>query len=147
VDVIHGLIEAAQFLCCRGRTRWQRVNDAMCTQNDEQVTQRGAQIFPIGSNGSGAVAVRQVIIEEPGNRCFVDPTNADPTAMSPLREMRNAADIAGNGVRRIAALDQMLRVRINVRRQWALGEEVDAVGTRMSDVAHGALQEWDRHCT
>jgi hypothetical protein len=67
-----------------------------------------------------------MIVKELGDNSLVDASDGQTTTVNPLSKVSNAANAVGKRGRRIAAVSQVLLVRINVRGERPLGEPVDA---------------------
>ena len=145
--VIHVVVIAEQFRLHRCGADHRRRNGALRAQHCKQVAQCRAEVASVVARGSSAVAVREVTVEELGDRPFVDPVQPQASAARPTREMENAGDIAGERARGVPAFGQVLLERINVRTDRPVREpvDVDAAGTARN--AHGGLQKWGHQCT
>jgi hypothetical protein len=84
----------------------------------------GAQIATITANRTRATASWKMIVKELGNDCFVDASDAQTLGLNPLSKVGNAAQVAGKRRRRVAAISQVLLVRINVKRERPFDEPV-----------------------
>jgi hypothetical protein len=55
-------------------------------------------VTPIASDRAGALALRQMLVEELSDQHFVDPLTPTVPEVRPLSEMRNAAKIGNDGL-------------------------------------------------
>jgi hypothetical protein len=99
-------------------------------QHSEQMAQRGTQIASIMLNRAGATASRKMIVKELGDNCFVDASDAQTATVKPLRKVGKAAHAVGKRGRSVAAISQVLLIRIYVRCERPFGEPVYAGGSR-----------------
>jgi hypothetical protein len=94
------------------------------------MAQSGAQRAPITLNRAGAAASWQMIVKEFNDNGFVNAMQAQLATVNPLSKVGNTADAVGKRGRSVAAVSQVLLVRINVRCERPLGEPVDAGDSR-----------------
>jgi len=144
--VVHVLVVATQFLIHRRHADWRLRNGALRAKHDEQVAKRRAVIGPVVPCVPSASATRQVVVKEDADRDFVDPGQRQTPGADPAREMRHLSDVAGNGVRSVHALGQVILERDGVRSDGTGGEPIDLNDARVLSGIHGDLQKWDHQC-
>jgi hypothetical protein len=94
------------------------------------MAQRSTQVASFTLNRAGATASRQMVVKELGDNCFVDVSDAQTATVKPLSKVGNAAHAVGKRGRSVAAVSQVLLIRIYVRRERPLGEPVDTGKSR-----------------
>jgi len=144
--VIHVIVVATQFLIHGRRADWWLCNGTLRAKHGEQVPKRRAVIGPVVPRVSSASATRQVVVKEDGDRDFVDPGQRQPPGADPARKVRHLSDVAGNGVRGVPALGQVMLERDGVRPDGTGGEPIDLDDARVLSGIHGDLQKWDHQC-
>jgi hypothetical protein len=94
------------------------------------MTQRGAHAAPIALNRFGAPAARKVLVEELGNELLIDAAHPHVALTKPLREVGDAADANAERARCVAAIGEVLHVRLPVGRERTPGEPAHAAEPR-----------------
>jgi hypothetical protein len=103
-------------------------------------------VTPIASDRAGALALRQMLVEELSDQHFVDPLPPTVPEVRPSGEMRDAAKIGNDRLCSVLALAHVLFVRTNAWPDRPVGEKVYVSAVGAANDAHGDLQKWDHHC-
>ncbi len=104
--------------------------------------ERRAQIMASPAYRSGTVAARQVVVEELPDHVLVDVTDVQWALAHPARKVGNAAEVSSDGLECVAALGQVMRERINVRRQLALMKPIRRSTVKLPRRVHHGLLKW-----
>jgi hypothetical protein len=143
----HVLVVAAKFLTYRGRVLRLHRDHAARAQHDQQMTQRRSHAGWMART-RGATAARQMPLEEFGDELLVDVRAALAVLLHPHRQVRHGRFAAAHVAGGVAAIEQVLAVRLCMPLQPSNAAGVDGRnGSRKMLGAHGGLQVVERQCT
>ena len=145
--MLHVLVVAEQLRFHLGRADGRRHDSALRAEHDKQVGQCRAEVASIVARGPRAVAAREVLVEELGDRPFVDPVQPQASAACPACEMRDAGQVGSAGGYGVPALREVPLECMHVRADRPVGDPVDANAAGTVNDAHGGLQKWAHQCT
>ena len=92
------------------------------------MSQRSAQASAMTTNRTSAAALGQVTVKKLNDDRFSNLLGLQSSAMCPLSEVGDAAHAIADRARCVAALGQVVFIRVDVGSEWAIRKPVDTVG-------------------